>query len=81
VTNTARWHVASLFDLKGERIGRVRVPAKPLPPQVICWGNRFFTLRVPLGEYGEVTMHLVQIENMYAQEARTEGLPFRKAEK
>lgn len=76
-----KWHAAKLYDLAGKEMGHVRVPADPFPPGIIIWGNRYFMLALPDGNYAEAKCHLVPIERMYPAPQANAGLPFRKSER
>jgi hypothetical protein len=62
---SVKWHAGKLFDFAGKQIGHVRVPAEPFPPGVILWGNRYFMLALPDGNYAETKCFMVPIERMY----------------
>jgi hypothetical protein len=80
MTAAPSWREAKLFDLHGLEMGKCRVPAVPFPPGVILWGNRYFQLALPDGNYVEVTCYLVPIERMYLKTRKPVEMPFRKTE-
>jgi hypothetical protein len=81
VTNKTNWRECWLYDLRGERIGSVRVPCEPFPPGIIKWTTRYFILTLPEGDYAELVCYQVAAESVRQVASAPQGLPFRKPEK
>lgn len=72
------WHEAKLFSFEGVELGTARVPREPMPPGIILWNNRYFTLTLPNGEYGETRCYVVPEAHAIKTNAPLGGLPFKK---